>query len=84
MNFFRRKLKKSTFNIGNNNAFTGDMGQLIPFCCREVVPGDKIKGQATVFLRMAPQLAPIFGRCNLYTHFFYVPFGSVDLAYISE
>ena len=72
--FSNRRSRRHTFNIGNHNAFTGDMGNLIPFCVREMVPGDKLTGQSTIFLRMAPQLAPIFGKCTVYTHFFFVPF----------
>lgn len=70
----RKKRNRNIFDIGNNNCFTCDMGQLVPFCTREVVPGDEIKGQSKIFLRMTPQLAPIFGKCSVFTHFFYVPF----------
>ena len=49
------------------------MGQLIPFFIHPTVPGDKFKMQSEILLRLAPTLAPIMHRVDVYTHFFFVP-----------
>ena len=50
-----------------------NMGALIPILCEEVVPGDTFKMNTEVLLRMAPLVAPVMHRVNVYTHFFFVP-----------
>jgi len=49
------------------------MGELIPFYLQEVVPGDKFKVSTEQLIRLAPMLAPIMHRVNVYQHFFFVP-----------
>lgn len=49
------------------------MGYLVPFFLQETVPGDKFKVNTEIFMRLAPMLAPVMHRVNVYTHFFFVP-----------
>jgi hypothetical protein len=49
------------------------MGDLIPVFLEEVVPGDSFKVTSELFIRLAPMLAPVMHRVNVYTHFFFVP-----------
>lgn len=51
-----------------------EMGQLIPFCCQEVVPGDKVRLQSMSVIRLQPMLSPIMHRLDYYQRFYYVPF----------
>ena len=68
-----KKPKYSKFNLGHNVKLTCNFGELIPFMCNEVVPGDVFSNKSELFLRFAPLLAPIMHEVNVYTHFFYVP-----------
>lgn len=67
------KPKRSTFDLSHSVKLTCNMGDLVPFMCEEVVPGDTWKNQSQVFLRFAPMLAPLLHKVDVYTHFFYVP-----------
>jgi hypothetical protein len=50
-----------------------NMGQLIPFVCEEVLPGDTWKMSTESLVRFAPLVAPIMANVQVYTHFFFVP-----------
>lgn len=50
-----------------------NLGELIPIMCEQVVPGDKFSQRTEILVRMAPSLAPIMHRVNVFTHFFFVP-----------
>lgn len=65
--------RTSRFNLSHNYKFTCDMGQLIPFLCREVVPGDDFKGQSQFKIDFAPQIKPVIHNVDVFTYFFYVP-----------
>lgn len=49
------------------------MGFLTPILCTEVIPGDVIKGNTEVLVRVAPLLAPVYEKLSLYVHIFFVP-----------
>jgi len=49
------------------------MGELIPIYHEHVVPGDKFRVNSDIFIRLAPMLAPIMHRVNVFTHYFFVP-----------
>lgn len=63
----------STFDLGHEVKMSMDMGKLIPFYVQETVPGDTFRMKSDVFMRLAPMLAPIMHRVNVYTHFWKVP-----------
>lgn len=67
------RLRRNTFNLSHEFKFSGSFGKLIPILCQEVVPGDTFRVNSEVFIRMAPMLAPIMHRINVYVHFFFVP-----------
>ncbi|MEM3318499.1 MAG: major capsid protein [Thermoplasmatales archaeon] len=68
-----KKQKRNVFDLGHERKFSMNMGDLVPILCEEVIPGDTFKMNSEVFLRMAPLVAPIMHRVNVYTHFFFVP-----------
>lgn len=68
-----RKPKRSNFDLSHEVKLTTDFGRLTPFLCQEVLPGDTFKCNASIFARMAPMIAPIMSRVDIYTHFFFVP-----------
>jgi hypothetical protein len=68
-----RKPKRNFFDLSHEVKTTCNMGQLIPILCEPIVPGDKFQLQTELLVRLAPTLAPIMHRVNVYTHFFFVP-----------
>lgn len=69
----KAKIPRSNFNLSHEVKLTCEIGSLVPFLCREVVPGDKWRVNSQFLCRFAPMLAPIMHNVNLYTHFFFVP-----------
>lgn len=78
MNIFQHvtapKVKRSTFNLSHDVRLTCDMGELVPFLCEEVIPGDTWKVNSNVLVRFAPLIAPVMHKINVYVHYWYVPF----------
>lgn len=64
----------SVHDLSHEFKFTGDMGQLIPVMCDEVVPGDSIKLGNQMVIRFAPTIAPIMHEINAFVHYFFVPY----------
>lgn len=67
------KLKRNTFNLSHEVKLSTDLGRLTPIICEPVVPGDTWKMYTEILIRVAPLLAPVMHRVNVYTHFFFVP-----------
>lgn len=65
--------KRNIFDLSFENRFSCKMGDLIPFLCKPVVPGDTFKVNSEIFIRTAPLVSPMFQKINVYTHYFYVP-----------
>lgn len=70
----RPKLKRNTFNLSHEVKLTTEFGRLTPIFCEPVVPGDTFKMRTEMFIRVAPLLAPVMHRVNIFTHFFFVPY----------
>lgn len=68
-----RKPKTNGFNMNYQLLTTGNMGDLIPITCQEVIPGDIWRGRSEIFCRLMPMLRPIMQRVDIYTHYFFVP-----------
>lgn len=49
------------------------MGELVPIMCMPIVPGDKFRVNTEALVRLAPLVAPMMHRVNVYTHYFFVP-----------
>jgi hypothetical protein len=67
------KVGSSKFNLTHERKFSCNFGQLIPIMCEDVIPGDRFSNTTEIFLRLAPQRAPVMHRCSVSTHFFFVP-----------
>lgn len=67
------KLGRSTFDNSHDVKLSCNMGDLIPICCEELVPGDIINIGGEAIVRMAPMLAPIMHRVSVTIHYFKVP-----------
>jgi hypothetical protein len=68
-----KRPKRNVFDLSHERKFSFNMGDLIPVFLEEVVPGDKFQVSSELFIRLAPMLAPVMHRVNVYTHFFFVP-----------
>lgn len=66
-------LKRSIFDRSHDVKLSCDMGQLIPMFIDDVLPGDVYRVKTDSLLRLAPMLAPMMHKVNLYTHYFFVP-----------
>lgn len=67
------KPRSNRFDLSHEKKLSCNMGDLIPIYTQDVLPGDKFKLSSEIFLRMAPMLAPVMHRVNVFTHFFFVP-----------
>jgi len=65
---------RSVFNLSYEKKFNCDMGQLIPVCADEMVPGDKFSITNEIVIRWQPLIKPILHEVNVFTHYFFVPY----------
>lgn len=63
----------SAFDLSHERKMSMEMGILTPCYYQEILPGDHFKVKTETLLRMAPMIAPIMHRVNLYVHYFFVP-----------
>lgn len=67
------KVQQSRFDLSHDIKTSFQMGELIPTCCMEVLPGDKFTISIENMLRFAPLIAPVMHRVRVATHYFFVP-----------
>lgn len=65
--------KSNRFDLTHDVKLSLDMGQLVPICCLEAVPGDKFNIGGDALFRMAPMLAPMMHRVDVTMHYWFVP-----------
>lgn len=65
--------RRSEFDLTHDKRMSTRMGRLTPCLILEAVPSDSFRGSSEVLLRLAPLLAPIYDRIELYVHYFFVP-----------
>lgn len=68
-----RKPERSLFDLSHEVRLSTRMGKLTPIYTAEVMPNDTFYINNEVMLRLAPMLAPIMHRVNVYVHHFFVP-----------
>jgi len=69
---------RSMFDLSHSVLLTGDMGQLIPVLCDEVVPGDYWRIGTDVLIRLQPLVAPIMHEIRARVDYWYVPYRILD------
>lgn len=67
------KPRYSAFDLSHERKMSFNMGDLTPCYFQEVLPGDQFRVKTESMLRMAPLLAPVMHRVNVYVHYFFVP-----------
>lgn len=68
-----KKPKRSTHNLSFENKLTAKFGELTPFMCQEILPGDRVKVGEQHIIRLAPTIHPIMQNVNVFFHYFFVP-----------
>lgn len=67
-------MKRHKHNLSHFVLFTGNMGQLIPCGCTEVLPGDTFRHYSRVMVRVSPLAKPLMHPVNVRIHHFFVPY----------
>lgn len=68
-----KKPRYSAFDLSHEKKLSCNMGELVPILLEEILPGDQFNVRTETMMRLAPMLAPIMHRVNVYVHYFYVP-----------
>ena len=61
------------FDLSHERKMSLQMGGLYPILVNPILPGDNFKVHSEIFMRLAPMLAPVMHRINVFTHYFFVP-----------
>ena len=69
----RAEIPRSSFNLSHGHKTTIDSGLLYPILSLEVLPGDTISLNATIFGRIATMLKPPLDNIFAETFYFFVP-----------
>lgn len=64
---------RNLFDLSHEVKLTCNMGKLVPFLCKEILPGDSWRVSTDMVVRFMPLLAPVMHNVNVYTHYFFVP-----------
>lgn len=65
--------KRNSFDLTHGVTMSGKAGDLMPCLAMEVVPGDKVDLSCETLTRVAPMLAPVYGRMKVFCHYWFVP-----------
>jgi len=63
----------SKFDLSHDLKMSFQMGELVPTCALEVLPGDKFNFSVQNMLRFAPLISPVMHKVRVTTHYFFVP-----------
>lgn len=66
-------MKRNKHSLSHYRLVTGDMGELIPVGCFEVLPGDTIQQATSLLLRVSPLVAPVMHPVSVRVHHWFVP-----------
>jgi len=70
---FSKAIGSSRFDLGHEKKLTFNMGEIIPVCLMEAMPGDKFNLNYANLLRFAPMVAPVMHKVRVKTEYFFVP-----------
>lgn len=65
--------RMSAFDLSHEKKLSLKMGNLYPMFHEEIIPGDQFSVKSEVLMRMAPMIAPIMHKVDVYVHYFFVP-----------
>lgn len=67
-------MKRSLHSLSHYKLLSGNMGELIPIGCKEVLPGDTWQHSTSLLLRVSPLLAPVMHPVHVRIHHWFVPY----------
>lgn len=67
------KVDTNRFNLDHDVKLSFSMGELVPTCVMDTLPGDRFNISVENMLRFLPMIAPVMHTVNVRTHFFFVP-----------
>ncbi|AXH74638.1 MAG: major capsid protein [Microviridae sp.] len=67
------EIPRSSFRVQSSHKTTFNASYLIPIYVDEILPGDSINLNATIFARLATPIAPVMDNLHLDTFWFFVP-----------
>ena len=67
------KIKRSSFRYNKPIKTTFNAGELVPFLCEEVLPGDTFDLKLSKVIRLNPSLHPTMDNLYVDTYYFFVP-----------
>lgn len=67
------KPKGNLFDMSHDVKLSLNMGELVPVFVMDCLPGDKVKLSCESIMRLAPMVAPLMHRINVFCHYFFVP-----------
>lgn len=63
----------NTFDLSHEKKMTINAAELIPIYMQEILPGDRIRMNSELMVRLMPLLAPMMHKVDVFTHYFFVP-----------
>lgn len=70
---FLKRPESSKFDLSHEKKLTFSMGELVPICCMEAIPGDKFELNYVNLIRFAPMIAPVMHKVKVKTEYFFIP-----------
>lgn len=67
------KVDTNRFDLSHDVKLSFQMGELIPTCVVDVMPGDKFSMSVENMLRFAPLVSPVMHKVKVTTHYYFVP-----------
>lgn len=66
-------IKRNKFSLSHYKLLSARMGYLVPIQLTEVLPGDTFQMATSLFIRLAPMVAPVMHPVHVRVHHWYVP-----------
>lgn len=66
-------VKSNSFDMSHDLKMSFSMGELVPTCVMECIPGDHVSINTENMLRFAPLISPVMHRIKVKTEYFFVP-----------
>lgn len=70
----KNKTSRSSFDLSRRVISSAKAGELLPCMVEDLIPGDSVKVNASLFTRLANLNTSNFARMNQYVNFYFVPY----------
>lgn len=67
-------ISRSIINRDHSVKFSFNVGDVVPFMCDDILPGDTVTIDTSKVIRLQPMVAPIMDEVFLDTYYFFVPY----------